>query len=249
MNIIYKLLLFFSLYIFFFISSCKAQFKQKLKYSYIKNDSNIRFKEKNIGNKIFHKELLGSLRKEEEELHFSPLSIYIDTAEFNLTFPKDLEEYKDNYINAMNKAKNILEDLLEIKINKSATKEITKSKIYYINKYYGISNFTEIFSANFLKIDVYNYYIFGKFTSELNEESAPVILDDFSGTPFVGIVLFNDNMTNLDKSKLKLVYLTNLMLHHFIRLLGFNSKLREYGYIPYDFSMIPFIYQKKNFLK
>ena len=249
MNIIYKLLLFFSLYIFLFISSCKAQFKQKLEYSYIKNDSNIRFKEKNIGNKIFHKELLGSLRKEEEELHFSPLSIYIDTAEFNLTFPKDLEEYKDNYINAMNKAKNILEDLLEIKINKSATKEITKSKIYYINNYYGISNFTGIFSANFLKIDVYNYYIFGKFTSELNEESAPVILDDFSGTPFVGIVLFNDNMTNLDKSKLKLDYLTNLMLHHFIRLLGFNSKLREYGYIPYDFINDTFCLPEKKFPK
>ena len=135
----------------------------------------------------------------------------------------------------MNKAKNILEEFLEINTDINETKDFQSSKINYIKFYYEITNFTEIFSENFLKVDIYNYYIFGKFTSELNEESASVILDDLSGIPFVGIVLFNNNTKNLDKSKLKLDYLTNLMLHHFIRLLGFNAKLREYGHIPYNF--------------
>ena len=184
-----------------------------------------------------------------EELPFRPLAIYIDTAEFNVTFPEDLEEYKDNYIIAMNKAKNILEDFLEINTDINGNKSIKYPKIKYINFYYGITNFTEIFSDNFLKVDVYNYYIFGKFTNELNEESASVILDDFSEIPFVGIILFNNNTKNLDKSKLNLDYLTNLMLHHFIRLIGFNAKLREYGYIPYDFINDTFYLPENRFPK
>ena len=220
MNNIQKLIMFFLFYVFYLKNSFNAALKQKSKHLYFKNNSNVNFSQKNIKNIFSRRNLQDTLRKE-EELPFRPLSIYIDTAEFNETFPEDLEEYKDNYLIAMNRAKNILEDFLEINTDINGNKSIKYPKIKYINFYYGITNFTEIFSENFLKVDVYNYYIFGKFTNELNEESASVILDDFSEIPFVGIILFNNNTKNLDNSKLNLNYLTNLMLHHFIRLLGF----------------------------
>ena len=239
MNNIHKLTKLFHFYIIYLINSCKATLKQKSKNTYIKKNSKINFSERNLQERL----------RKGEELPFRPLAIYIDTAEFNVTFPEDLEEYKDNYIIAMNKAKNILEDFLEINTDINGNKSIKYPKIKYINFYYGITNFTEIFSDNFLKVDVYNYYIFGKFTNELNEESASVILDDFSEIPFVGIILFNNNTKNLDKSKLNLDYLTNLMLHHFIRLIGFNAKLREYGYIPYDFINDTFYLPENRFPK
>ena len=98
MNNIHKLTKLFHFYIIYLINSCKATLKQKSKNTYIKKNSKINFSERNLQE---------TLRKG-EELPFHPLAIYIDTAEFNETFPEDLEEYKDSYIIAMNEAKNIL---------------------------------------------------------------------------------------------------------------------------------------------
>ena len=76
------------------------------------------------------------------------------------------------------------------------------------------------------------------FNEEFKEESASVILDFTNNVPDIGIVLLNKRDGYIDESKFTEDNLTNLMLHHFIRLLGFNSALVDdyfhTNYIPQD---------------
>ena len=229
----YQLLhLFFLLYFFFFFKICNANIKHKSKHKNKTNKAVNKYIQKNTKEKL-------SQRKLVEELPFRPLSIYLDMEEFIDSFPPALNDYKDNYLNAFENAKNILEDFLEIQadIITPNGKRIKDSLINYVLNNYGITHFTVVFTNDYLSVIDYNFYILAKFTAEIGEESASVILDDFSGIPLVGIVLFNENIESLDKTKLTEDYLTTLMLHHFIRLLGFNAELSAVGYgnyLPYD---------------
>ena len=56
----------------------------------------------------------------EEEHYFDKLNIYLDTFNFNDSFPYDKEKYLDIFINAMKKAKNILENFIQIEIDSEA---------------------------------------------------------------------------------------------------------------------------------
>ena len=70
-----------------------------------------------------------------------------------------------------------------------------------------------------------------KFKEFFDEVFCSIILDDFHYTPVVGIVLFNENMKDINPVKLTEDYLTSYMLHHFIRLLGFNAALSEVRFL------------------
>ena len=158
-------------------------------------------------------------------LSFVPLSIYLITDEFNETIPADIKKYQENFILAMNKAKNILEDFLEILID-------LEGNPFYIVEY--IPNLDVSFQ-NKLKLSEINFFILTKF-DEINDEVDSVIVDEYTAVPFIGLVVFNININTEDKTKFSTEYLTNLFLHHFIRLIGLNKFMSEepLSYIPVD---------------
>ena len=213
--------LFFLLYIFFFNNFVNASIKHKSRKVKIQNKSKENNK-KNIRKKFSKRNL--------QNEPFVPLSIYLDKEEFKHSIPDELRDYEGIYSNAMDNAAEILEGFLEIQPDlKSDGKIIDEDG--YILEHYGITQYTEIFNKHYLNVKDKNFYILSKFTNEISEESESVLLDELTNIPLVGIVLFNNNIDNLDKTKLTLDYLTTLMLHHFIRLLGFNAVLSDFAYI------------------
>ena len=143
----------------------------------------------------------------------------------------------------MEKAKSTLEDILQIQTDITGDIDMLDNidgVDYKIIEYYGISKHSNKFDQNKLYFNEYNYYLFAKFT-ELNQESASLILDETTfapnSAPYLGLILFNkkrEYLETLDISKFTQEYLNNLMLHHFIRLLGFNEYLADvYVYAQY----------------
>ena len=223
MKYIHSSSLFFLFLIFLFINfSNEALLKHK--QNPVKNYSKARIKEQNNKKKT-------SKRKLEEQV-FRPLKIYLDLAEFNYTFPKESDLNITDFITAMYSARDILQDFLEIDTPADESliigdnNENTNYETYY-QENYGISKFTSIFATDNIYFNEYNFYIFAKFTN-LSEESTSVILEYYPSNPVIGIVLFDNKTENLDESKLTPDYLKSLMLHHFIRLIGFSA----FEYIP-----------------
>ena len=158
------------------------------------------------------------------ELNYKPLNILIDTEELFASCPEGLEGYKNIILEAMNKAKAILEGFLEILVDSSAQLNKIDSEGINLFEYHGISHYSTFFDGNF-NLNNYNYFIFGKFIDELNIDSASYCIDKQGNVPYIGIVFLNENIAT---SKLTLEYLTPLMLHQFIQLLGFNDKVINY---------------------
>ncbi|MBR4261362.1 MAG: hypothetical protein IKQ33_05390, partial [Clostridia bacterium] len=85
---------------------------------------------------------------------------------------------------------------------------------------------SQIFQDNIKLNDNYNYFIFAKFigggdgSGSLNTDTSSLIINGYSRIPYMGMVLLSNS---IEDSKLTVDYLTPIMLHHFIRLLGFNS--------------------------
>ena len=125
----------------------------------------------------------------------------------------------------MNKAKDILEDFLEILID-------LEGNPFYIEDFIDELDLGISFE-NGLQLTEINYFILVKF-DELNQEVASIILDEYTGVPFIGIVIFNKNLDNENKDKFSIEYLTNLFLHHFISLLGFNEFIESLDCISSD---------------
>ena len=160
------------------------------------------------------------------ELNYKPLNILIDTEELFASCPEGLEGYKNIILEAMNKAKAILEGFLEILVDPSAQLNKIDSEGINLFEYHGISHYSTFFDGNF-NLNNYNYFIFGKFIYELDNDidSASYCIDKQRDVPYIGIVFLNENIAT---SKLTLEYLTPLMLHQFIQLLGFNDKVINY---------------------
>ena len=231
MKYIHSSSLFFLFLIFLFINfSNEALLKHK--QNPVKNYSKARIKELNNKKKT-------SKRKLEQQV-FHPLKIYLDLAEFNFTFPKESDLDINEFITAMYSAQDILQDFLEIDTPANEFHDLgddnenTNYETYY-QENYGISKFTSIFANDKIYFNEHNFYIFAKFTN-LHEKSTSVILEYHGGNPIIGIVLFDNNIENLDKSKLTFDYLKSLMLHHFIRLIGFSVpvQINQFNYIPYE---------------
>ena len=160
------------------------------------------------------------------ELNYKPLNILIDTEELFASCPEGLEGYKNIILEAMNKAKAILEGFLEILVDSSAQLNKIDSEGINLFEYHGISHYSTFFDGNF-NLNNYNYFIFGKFINGLNNlDSASYCIDKQGDVPYIGIVFLNENIAT---SKLTLEYLTPLMLHQFIQLLGFNDYIFNPG--------------------
>ena len=200
------------LFILYLSNFCNASLKEKPLKNIHTNNKRNKFRENIKSTERFSRRKL-----DENNLTFVPLSIYLETAEFNETIPTNLIQYKDNFIIAMNKAKEILEDLLEIMIDLQIK---SKFNATYINESWGILNFNYNYESN-INFREYNYFIFFKFI-DLHRECASIILEDYAQIPFVGIILFNKN---IKESLLTVDYLTNLMLHRYIKLLGFSDEM------------------------
>jgi len=228
MNNNHIFLLIFLLFLSYLLNFCNATLKNKSKHDTKKNKYNNKFRKRNSNEKPSKRKL--------EDYPFHPLSIYIDTAEFNHTFPPTLINYRDNFILAMDNAKEILEDFLEINTQTDGYLDLVDDMSNNVETDFKIFHYTSIFEQN-LKVDIYNYYIFAKFI-ELNEKSASIILAQYDAAPLIGLVLFsnkNEYLEDLNESELTVEYLTTLFLHHFIRLLGFNAALDDINeniYIP-----------------
>ena len=64
-----------------------------------------------------------------------------------------------------------------------------------------------------------NYYVFFKFSDEINNDASAEIMFGIAGTPAMGLITFSKNIS---PNKITLKYLKTLMLHQFIHLLGFH---------------------------
>ena len=211
MKSLHSSLLLFLIFIFFIIDfSNEALSKNRKNVMNNKRDSNVKIRERKnkINNKTRKLDVKEDIEKYFGNSTFSPLKIYIDLAEFNETFPKESSNLDiEDFVTAMNRAKNILEDFLEISLDNESYFDIAnpvKNIDYatYIKTNYNISNWTPLFNSDQIKFDKFNFYIFAKFTDELHEESASIILDDYLYTLVVGIVLFNENMKEINPVKL-----------------------------------------------
>ena len=157
-----------------------------------------------------------------ENLFFDQLKILIDTKELSESCPDDKREYLNNIVNAMKKAKEILEGFIMIGVDTNQDVSLTD----VLGTYLEHEPDSQIFQDNIKLNDNYNYFIFAKFigggdgSGSLNTDTSSLIINRYSGIPYMGMVLLSNS---IEDSKLTVDYLTPIMLHHFIRLLGFNS--------------------------
>ena len=179
-----------------------------------------------------HKEYKFRKRKLEDDsgpegnndLYFAPLSIYIDTVYFNETFPNEYNnEYRDKFIKAMYNAKSILEDFLEILSD------------YEGEAFLAIESVPSLYETFYDSPNFYNYNFFITCNfSDFYEKTFSVVLSQYMLQPFLGLIVFSEDLINEDISKLSIDNLTLFMLHHFIRLIGFTPRVEDFpvSYIP-----------------
>ena len=225
----FYIFLFFFLCFFNIIKICDAAIKQKF------HSNNNKYEDNNEFGKINNKEHISRRKLEPEEADdgFVPLKIFIDTNDLNSTCNSlNLNRFLKNIVKAMYNAKEELEKF--ILINPSNEFDLagtgSSSGNNYIVDHFGIEVTDNIFSRHIPKTE-YNYFIFGKCVNEnINEDSASVILEFQAYCPYIGIILLNAN--NIEESKFTEDNLTLLMLHHFIRLLGFSTATSLEGFAP-----------------
>ena len=223
------ILLFFLLCFFNIKNICGAAFKNKSNRKTSINGANNEFRKINRKKNFSKRKLDGT-----GNYHYVPLKIFLDTAELEYTCSS--LGHVDIIVKAMEKAKDILEGFIQLYIDTDETIDIigtnTAGEVTnHLIEDFEIDNYDhEMFNQN-IQLNNHNYFIFGKcvdildFDEEFKEESASVILDFTNDVPDIGIVLLNKRVGYIDESKFTEDNLTNLMLHHFIRLLGFNSAL------------------------
>ena len=215
--------LFFLLFFFSILNFCNTSSKKKSNHSTINNEINNKFRKRDKIN-IFSKRKLENFEspvKKLEESSFVQLKIKIDEEELFRTCPYG-DSYANNIYIAMQNARDTLQSSIKIEVDPSIVVRINSEDQNTIKKKYGIEKYSSFFNNNFHLIDNENFFIFGKFISGLTVDSTSYLLDEYGGSPCFGIIYFNEN---IDKSKLTDEYLTPLMLHHFIRLLGFNGEI------------------------
>ena len=235
-----NILLFFFLCFFNIINFCITTSKQNSNNNNAKNEANKEFRKKS-DKKIFFKRKFHNKKQsgrklavdtpdgypKEVELTFLPLKILIDTKELYESCPDELKGYRRNIYDAMVNAQKILEDLLIIGVDPETVPNFFEGSTSTFTNHFEIRYSNSYLDSPFHITDNYNYFIFGKFIendgqNNLIGDTSSLILDGYWGVPLIGIILFNKN---IDKSKLNSDYLEPLMLHHFLRLLGFDYNI------------------------
>ena len=208
---------------FCFIDCSKKVLNRKDRNNENKIDTNRKYKI----NKTKHKYIRRNEENEEEEekgrynTSFVPLKIFIDLIIFNLTFPNETFGYdtKNIFIDAINKAKNILESYLYYEVDYDFV--ITMAVDYFETEHSIMYYDKTIINAT---LHNYNFFILFNFIEDQSEPVAKYQIDiEDAGTPVGGVISINTNMES--KQYTNVNYLTNLMLHEFIHLLGFDSSV------------------------
>ena len=123
----------------------------------------------------------------------------------------------------MKKAQKILEEIISIGVDPSQDVNIAD-----VEDYLEETPDSSFLRNTFRLTDNYNFFIFAKFIGDLNGvETSSLIIKEYGGVPCMGMIFFSDTIA---ETKLTLDYLTPLMLHHFIRLLGFNYQIIKTQY-------------------
>ena len=236
-----------NIYIFFFflfyysniINFCNATLNQSSNQNTTKNKNNNEFNKKNHKKIFLKKRKFQSKKSTRRKLNIEgtldnpdgltkvPLKILIDYEELKKSCPPRLKGYLNNIKYAMKYAQFRLENLLTIRVDADRSIDYVGEGSNTFENDFDISYSESYFDSSFHLNDSYNYFIFGKFIENvgnniINEDTSSLILDGYSRVPCLGIIFFNKN---IDESKLSLDYLEPLMLHHFIRLLGFNYQV------------------------
>ena len=184
------------------------------------------------GQKSFKKKIKKSSKRQLlDDEYFRKLKIYLDLFNFHETFPTDTinTNYKEVFINSMNKAKDVLESFIKIYYNSEYYEfEINKLEDYGLEKwntdYYGVPVEEKNDARLRFMAEGFTNVIFFKFDSlgEENMASSKILITDFYETPYFGIITLNKNFP---LSKLQPNYLEALMLHQFTHLLGFHIEI------------------------
>ena len=169
-----------------------------------------------------------------EDENFRDLSIYPDLFNFNDHFPYEIGT-KDIFINAMNEAKDKLEDIFLIypETNPAAGLDIDES-LYDFKNYMGISSWDDsiFIDETTLSVETNNIFIIFKFDNLNNVDMTSKIAITYANRmPIIGLVTIHDN---IPQSKLNKNYLTLLFLQQFINILGFQIKFTPLGPSTFD---------------
>ena len=149
----------------------------------------------------------------------APLNICFDFLNFNWTFPNQTiqpeYEYKDLIIKSIYKAKYFIEDFINIC---TAVDNIIFNDNYF--KDWNIKYWDKVLLKDnaYYYLNINNFFIFFDFSSSIKNTASSKILLVFD-VPIVGLITINEH---IEKSKLNEEYLTTLMIHQFIHLLGFH---------------------------
>ena len=189
----------------------------------LKNDPKV-IKKVNDTSRITKKKKNKLRRMQYDESEFTPLKMHIDLYNFNLTFPNDTlgDQDKDIIVKAIFKAVNIIEDLFEI--NLGMAEDIYFSDNFLTGLDSNILYWDEekleqrIGESTKFSLEINNYFVFFYFSSSIKNVASSKILHSLD-SPLIGVIIFNEH---IEQSKLNLDYLTTLMLHEFIHLLGFH---------------------------
>ena len=198
---------------------CNISSKQKISNKLNDMNDTINNNQKIKQKKNTDKSRRRQLQYDEEE-YWEQLNILIDLTNFNATIPDGLEDKKDIFIDAINKAKDTLESF--IKIYNYGIRPTTSNED---KTNWGLQEWdTHYFNINFNF--AFNYAIFFRFSS-LNEgymATSKIVLTDAIGTPLMGVITIKEDFPD---EKINPDFLEALMLHEFTHLLGFHLDVED----------------------
>ena len=187
-----------------------------------KIEGNFGHSTKELNKKLKKNEIQYPKRKLFSDDEYTDLKIFIDLYNFNWTYPNDTlgRDYKDIIIESIYFAKDIITDLAKMVVMATQI-EFQKNSLEDWVKYWDAETLE---AETFVNPEVYNFFIFFKFSKTIKNDASSVIVLSFDN-PEAGVITINENM---DKSKLTKDYLTTLMIHEFIHLLGFHVENDEF---------------------
>ena len=188
---------------FFYIIECTKKVKN------LKSKKEFNNKRINIDHHLRRTQAVGRFNTS-----FVPLKIFIDLTNFNETLPDSWNEEKQTiFIKAINRAKEILEAYLYIEVDYDF-------KITYEEDYFYTAHDIEFYSEKIpnTTLDDYNFFILFNFVEDTKIASYEIAIE-YAFRPIIGVISINEG---IQSNHLNLDYLTNLMLHQFIHILGFD---------------------------
>ena len=152
----------------------------------------------------------------DEGYNYHPMKLYYDMISFDASFPSKYSSIRNNFIQALDKAANLLSKIVTVD-----RKDHTFNNPYVNITASGISNWNQNLLTNgktTVAFEEYDYYVLFKFTDQITEVAYTKLLGKNDYIAGCGYMAFN---TNKDKSIYTIDFLTKLIMHNLIHLIGF----------------------------